>query len=168
MIKLKKNPRISLFFSLLLLLLTYTVEGWLYGSWIDNFVQRENILFRYPEPIRWIILYALAIIGITLLVVIFISPVSLMTAGLDNWLRSDTRAFLSIFLGAFAFAIFVQRVDYFTRLLVLIAAVFLGKLDLQLMGYSRWLSSVILVIFCWFGFTGGILAFYQWNFQTIT
>ena len=163
MIKLKKNLRLSLFFSLLLLLLTYTVEGWLYGSWIDNFIQIENILFRYPEPIRWIILYALAIIGITLLVVIFISPVSLMTAGLDNWLRSDTRAFLSIFLGAFAFAIFVQRVDYFTRLLVLIAAVFLGKLDLQLMGYSRWLSSVILVIFCWFGFTGGILAFYRWN-----
>ena len=163
MIKLKENPRFSLFFSLFLLLFTYTVEGWLYGSWIKHFVQIENFLFRYPEPIRWLILYSVAIIGITLLVVIFASPVSLMTVGLDSWLRSDTRAFFSIFLGAFAFAIFVQRVDYFSRLLVLIAAVFLGKLDLQLIGYSRWLSSVILVFFCWFGFTGGILAFYRWN-----
>ena len=165
MIKLKNNPRFSLFFSLLLLLLTYGVEGWLYGSWIDNFfIQTESILFKYPEPTRWLILYSVAIIGIMLLVVIFTSPVSLMTVGLDNWLKSDTRAFLSIFIGAFAFAMLVQRVDYFARFLVLVAAVFLGKLDLQLMGYSRWLSSVILVFLCWFGFTGGILAFYGWNF----
>lgn len=163
MIKLKENLRLSLFFSLLLLLLTYAVEGWLYGAWINNFIQIENILFRYPEPIRWIILYSAATIGITLLVFIFTSPISLMTVGLNNWLRSDTRAFLSIFVSAFAFAILVQRVDYFARFLVSIAAVFLGRLDLQLLGYSRWLSSIILVIFCWFGFTGGILAFYRWN-----
>ena len=129
-----------------------------------NIVKTENILFRYPEATRLGILYGIAVISIMLLVVIFTSPVSLMTVGLDSWLKSDTRAFLSIFIGAFAFAILVQRVDYFARFLVLISAVFLGKLDLQLMGYSRWLSSVILVFLCWFGFTGGILAFYGWNF----
>ena len=164
MIRRKNNPRFSLFFSLLLLLLTYAVEGWLYGSWMYNIVKTENILFRYPEATRLGILYGIAVISIMLLVVIFTSPVSLMTVGLDSWLKSDTRAFLSIFIGAFAFAILVQRVDYFARFLVLISAVFLGKLDLQLMGYSRWLSSVILVFLCWFGFTGGILAFYGWNF----
>ena len=164
MIRRKNNPRFSLFFSLLLLLLTYGVEGWLYGSWINNLIETENILLEYSEATRWGILYGVAVVGIMLLVVIFTSPVSLMTVGLDNWLKSDTRAFLSIFIGAFAFAMIVQRVDYFARFLVLVAAVFLGKLDLQLMGYSRWLSSVILVFFCWFGFTGGILAFYGWNF----
>ena len=162
MIRLKNNPSFSLIVSLFLLLLTYAVEGWIYGLWMGTALERE-FLARYAESTRISILYGGAVIGIMLLVVIFTSPVSLMTVGLNNWLKSDTRAFLSIFIGAFAFAIIVQRVDFFARFLVLMAAVFLGKLDLQLIGISRWMSSIILVCFCWFGFTGGILAFYRWN-----
>ncbi|MGF1590348.1 MAG: hypothetical protein ACFCU7_14100 [Pleurocapsa sp.] len=164
MVRLPKNPRFFLIFSLVLLLLTYGAEGWLYGSWMNRFLEQESLLTRFAEPIRLGVLYASAVSGILFLVIIFTSPMSLMTVGLDNWLKSDTRAFLSIFIGAFAFAIFVQRVDYFARLLVLVSAVFLLKLDLQLVGCSRWLSSLILAILCWLGFTVGILAFYKWNF----
>ncbi len=164
MVRLSKNPRFFLILSLVLLLLTYGAEGWIYGSWMNRFLERPSVLTQFAEPVRFGVLYAGAVIGILFLVIIFTSPISLMTIGLDNWLKSDTRAFLSIFIGAFAFAIFVQRVDYFARLLVLISAVFLLKLDLQLVGCSRWLSSLILAFFCWLGFTGGILAFYEWNF----
>ena len=163
-----RKYRFSLILSLSLLLLTYGAEGWLYGSWLDRFVKLESILAQFAESIRWGMLYWGAVLGISFIVVIFTSPVSLMTVGLDNWLKSDTRAFFSIFIGAFAFAIIVQRVDVFARFLVLVAAVFLGKLDLQLAGVSRWLCSLILMLLCWFGFTGGILAFYQWNFQIIS
>ena len=162
MIRFKENSR-SLILSLLLLLLTYGVEGWIYGLWMERFLEREMLL-QFAEPTRLSILYTAAIVGIVLLVIFFTSPVSLMTVGLNGWLRSDTRAFLSIFLGAFAFAILVQRVDYFARFLVLLSAVFLLKLDLQLIGCSRWLCSFILVILCWLGFTGGILTFYGWSF----
>lgn len=164
MIRLKNNPRFSLVFSVLLLFLTYGVEGWIYSSWIFELIKQENILDRFVESTQISILYGSAVIGIMVIVMLFTSPVSLVTVGLDNWLKSDGRAFLSIFLGAFAFAIIVQRVDFFARFLVLLAAVFLSKLDLQLLGISRWLSSLILVFLCWFGFTGGILAFYRWNF----
>lgn len=164
MIRLKENPKFSLIFSLLLLLLTYGAEGWIYGSWIFKFVEAESFLSKLVQSAQISILYGSAVIGIMFLVVIFTSPVSLVTVGLDRWLKSDTRAFLSIFIGAFTFAIVVQRVDFFGRFLVLVAAVFLGKLDLQLIGISRWLCSLILVLLCWFGFSGGILAFYQWNF----
>ena len=164
MIRLKNNPRFFFIFSLLLLLLTYSVEGWLYGSWIGNVIEQQELLLQFTPADRISILYTGAVVGITLLVIIFTSPVSLLTVGLNNWLKSDIRAFLSIFIGAFAFAIIVQRVDYFIRFLVLVSAVFLGKLDLQLIGISRWTSSLILVFLCWFGFTGGILAFYKWNF----
>ena len=155
----KANFR-SLVLSILLLLLTYGVEGWFYGLWIDRWLER-SVLLQFAEPTRWGILYGVAIASILLLVILFTSPFSLMTVGLNNWLRSDTRAFLSIFIGAFAFAILVQRVDYFARFLVLVSAVFLAKLDLQLIGCSRWLCSLILAVLCWFGFTGGILAFYS-------
>ena len=164
MIRFKQGPRFSLILSLSLLLLTYGAEGWIYGSWIYQLVEQESILTQLAESTRLGILYSGAVVGISFLVIIFTSPVSLMTASLDNWLRSDTRAFLSIFIGAFAFAIIVQRVDFFARFVVLVAAVFLGKLDLQLAGFSRWFCSLILVLLCWFGFTGGILAFYKWNF----
>ena len=162
MVRFKENRR-SLIFSLLLLLLTYGVEGWMYGFWMNQLLERE-ILQYFVEPTRLSILYAAAIFGIFLLVIFSTSPLSLMTVGLNGWLRSDTRAFLSIFLGAFAFAMLVQRVDYFVRFIVLLSAVFLLKLDLQLIGCSRWFCSFILVILCWLGFTGGILAFYGWSF----
>lgn len=162
MVRFKENRR-SLIFSLLLLLLTYGVEGCIYGSWMNQLLETE-VLLQFAEPIRLSILYAAAIVSITLIVFLFTSPVSLMTIGLNGWLRSDTRAFLSIFFGAFAFAILVQRVDYFARFLVLLSAIFLLKLDLQLIGCSRWLGSFILAIACWLGFTAGILAFYGWSF----
>lgn len=164
MLKVKQNSRFSLLLSLLLLLLTYGVEGWLYGSWISQVLEQENLLIQLIEQARIGVLYGVAVISISLMVVVFTSPVSLITVGLNSWLKSDTRAFLSIFIGAFAFAILVQRVDYFARFLVLVAAIFLGKLDLQLAGLSRWICSLVLVILCWLGFTGGILAFYQWQF----
>ena len=163
MVKVRKTSRLSLFLSLMLLLLTYGAEGWLYGSWMNQILEQESLLIQLREPVRLGLVYGGAVIGISLVVVIFTSPVSLITVGLDRWLKSDTRAFLSIFIGAFAFAILVQRVDYFARFLVLVSAIFLGKLDLQLIGLSRWICSLVLVVLCWFSFTGGILAFYKWH-----
>ena len=162
MVRFKDNHR-SLVLSLLLLLLTYGAEGWMYGSWIDRFLKAE-IFVQLSESARISILYTVAVAGIALLVIFFTSPVSLVTVGLNGWLKSDSKAFLSIFIGAFGFAILVQRVDYFARFMVLLAAVFLLKVDLQLVGCSRWLSSLILIILCWLGFTAGILAFYGWVF----
>ena len=164
MTRLKPKPRFSLIFSLLLLLFTYGAVGWLYCSWIHQFVIEKNLFPHLAIPTQISLFYGAAAISIMLMVVIFTSPVSLLTVGLNRWLKSDTRAFLSIFIGAFTFAMIVQRVDIFARFLVMVCAVFLGKLDFQLMGCSRWLCSLILVILCWLGFTGGILAFDRWNF----
>jgi hypothetical protein len=165
MIQFKEKPRFSLVFSLLLLLITYSAEGWMYGPWIYRIAHQESILTYFvEESVRITILYTAAVVGITFFVFLFTSPVLLMTVGLNKWLKSDTRAFFSVFIGAFAFAIIVQRVDFFARFLILISAVFLAKLDLQLVGCSRWLCSLILVLLCWLGFTGGILAFYEWKF----
>ena len=156
---LKKIPGLSLF----LLLLTYGVEGWLYGDWVSRFLENSGFLIELADRTRLSVLYGIAITAMLLCVIVLTSPISLLAISLDNWLRSDTRAFLSIFLGAFAFTVIVQKVDYFARFLVFAACALLLKLDLQLMGYNRWLCTVILIVFCWLGFTGGILAFYVWN-----
>lgn len=155
----KKIPKLSL----VILLLTYGVEGWMYSSWIDKILERGAILSMLTEDIHLVLIYGAAIVNILFLVVLFVSPISLIASSLDGWLKSDTRAFMSILLGAFAFALIVQRVDYFARFLVFVAAALLFKLDLQLAGYSRWLGTLILTIFCLLGFAGGILAFHTWR-----
>ncbi|MEM8831789.1 MAG: hypothetical protein AAGE96_20880 [Cyanobacteria bacterium P01_G01_bin.19] len=156
---LRKIPGLSLF----LLLLTYGVEGWLYGSWATVFLKQSSFYASLAEQTRFSILYGIAISAILLCVIIATSPISLVALSLDNWLKSDSRAFFSIFLGAFAFTIIVQRVDYFARFLVFLASALLLKLDLQLLGFNRWLCTLVLIVLCWLGFTGGILAFYVWS-----
>ena len=156
---LRKIPGVSLF----LLLLTYGVEGWLYGSWVNDFLAESDLWMNLAERTRYNIFYGIAIIIILFCVVVLTAPISLVAMSLDNWLKSDTRAFLSIFLGAFAFTMIVQKVDYFARFLIFIACALLLKLDLQLIGFNRWFCTLILIIFCWLGFTGGILAFYVWS-----
>lgn len=157
---LKKIPGLSL----IILLLTYGVEGWMYGSWATRLLEREEIFSQLTEPTRFSILYGIAVAIILFFVIVFTAPISLIAISLDGWLKSDSRAFFSIFIGAFAFTIIVQKVDYFARFLVLAAAALLVKLDLQLVGCNRWLCSLILMLFCWLGFTGGTLAYYNWAF----
>ena len=154
---LKKIPAISLF----LLLLTYSVEGWLFAVWATRSLAEGTIWIQKLN--HFSVLYSIAIACILFLIIVFTAPISLVAISLDNWLRSDTKAFMSIFLGAFAFTIIVQRVDYFARFVVFVAAALLFKLDLQLIGCNRWLCSLLLIIFCCLGFTGGILAFYAWS-----
>jgi hypothetical protein len=153
----------TFWFSLILLLLTYAAEGWMYGGWISKQLEEGILLTQLTEQMRLGIFYTIAIAAISFFIIIFTSPISLFTISLNGWLKSDTRAFLSIFIGAFAVALVVQRVDFFARFLVLTAAALLFKLDLQLSGCNRWLGSLILIIFCWLGFTSGILAFYNWS-----
>jgi hypothetical protein len=150
-------------FSLILLLLTYAAEGWMYGAWTTKQLESGILFTQLTEQMRLGIFYTTAIAAISFFVIIFTSPISLFTISLNGWLKSDTRAFLSIFIGAFAVALVVQRIDFFARFLVLTAAALLFKLDLQLSGCNRWLCSLILIILCWLGFTGGILAFYNWS-----
>jgi hypothetical protein len=159
MVWLKKVPGVSL----ILLLLTYGAEGWMYCSWVMHLFEEKAIFSRLHEQAYYGLFYGVAIVAIVFFIMAFTSPTLLMMVGLNNWLKSDSRAFASIILGALVFAIVVQRVDYFARFLVLAAAVFLLKLDLQLAGYSRWFCSLILAVCCWLGFTGGILAFYTGN-----
>jgi len=160
MLRFKKVPGISL----ILLLLTYGVEGWLYSLWAQKYLAEGTLFAQFGDGLnRFGLLYGIAIACILLLVVVFTAPISLIAISLDSWLRSDTRAFLSIFIGAFAFTLIVQKVDYFARFIVYVAAALLLKLDLQLLGFNRWVCSILLVIFCWLGFTAGILAFYIWS-----
>ena len=155
----KKIPWLSL----TILLLTYGTFGWMYSSWGVAVIETGELLSQLETKLALRIIYGLGVMSVVLIAVVFTAPISLITVSLDNWLRSDTRAFLSIFMGAFAFTLIVQKVNYFATFLVLLASALLVKLDLQLAGYRRWFSWLILTFFCLLGFIGGILAFDNWG-----
>lgn len=156
MLGLKKIPWLSL----ILLLLTYGVYGWSYSSWGMTSIEEGSLFNRLEDTLATIFLYSVGGIFIILLTIAFTAPVSLMTISLSTWLKSETRAFLSIFIGAFAFALIIQKVDVFANILLLLSAALLFKLELQLAGYkNNWLSWLVLTCLCLLGFAGGILAF---------
>ncbi|WP_036480501.1 hypothetical protein [Myxosarcina sp. GI1] len=151
----KKIPWLSS----ILLLLTYGVFGWSYTSWGTSVIESGSLFQALEKDLATIFLYSVGGVLIILLAIAFTAPISLMTISLSTWLRSETRAFLSIFIGAFAFALIVQKITLFANFLLLLSAALLVKLDLQLAGYTRWLSWLLLTTLCLLGFAGGILAF---------
>ena len=151
--------------SITLLLMTYGVFGWLYASWVMKMIEDEGILHQVLETQTTLaILYGVGTIWILLIAIIFTAPVALMKISLNNWLKSDMKAFLSIFFGALAFALIVQWLNYFARFFVLLASAILVKLDLQTLGLSRWLSQFFLAVMCLGSFFGGIVAFNYWGY----
>lgn len=127
--------------SLLLLLCTYGVFGWLLTD-------------LYSSRLIWLIGAAY----ILLIALALTDPQRLIRSFYANSLQSDSRAFVSVIVGAFVFVIFMNWIGIFIRILVLISACALVRLDLQTAGYSKWQSFGILVVVSLSGFCLGILA----------
>ena len=157
---LKKFPWISLS----LLIATYGVSGWHYADWSHEMIIEGQLLSWTMEPaIAATIVYGLAAIGIIAIANVLNMPIDFLTVGLGGWLKSEAQAVMSIFFGALAFTLIVQRLHHFVRFLILLAAFLLFKLDFQAVGYSRRLSQIIVILFSLSGFASGVVLFYSFN-----
>jgi hypothetical protein len=130
--------------SLLLLLFTYGVFGWLVSAGEKS----------------WL-LWLMGAVYISLITLALTAPFTTMRSFYGSWLQSDTRAFLSVIVGALFAAIVLAWIEVFIRILVLIAAGALARLDLQTAGYSRWQAFGILVSVSMIGFALGVVK-QQW------
>ncbi|MEM9275377.1 MAG: hypothetical protein AAGA80_20785 [Cyanobacteria bacterium P01_F01_bin.143] len=156
----KKFPWISL----LILIATYTVAGWHYAEWSNEMILEGRLWYWEMKPaIAAAIIYGLAVIGILVITNIISTPIKLLTIGLSGWLKLEAKAVMSIFFGALAFALVVQRFQYFVRFLVLLAAFLLFKLDFRTAGYSEITSRIILTFFSLGSFAAGLALFYVWG-----
>lgn len=165
MLRLRKTPWLST----TLLILAYGTYGWIYASWAVVRIERGNVLYWVLEKdLITFVLYGLGIFWVLIIAMAFTAPVALMTVSLNNWFKSEVRAFLSIFIGALAFALIVQWLEAFAEFFVLLAAGILVKLDLQATGYSRSLATIMLIILCLLGFGIGVFAFYAWGLKIVS
>ena len=157
---LKKFPWISL----IILIATFGVSGWHYADWSKEMILEGQLWHWTMEPaIAAIVIHGLAVFGIVAITYISGKPIKLLIVSLGGSLKSEAKAVMSIFFGALAFTLIVQRLQHFVRLLVLLAACLLFKLDFRTTGYSEVTSRIFLILFSLGGFASGVALFYSWG-----
>lgn len=155
---LKKVPRLSL----ILLLATYGVFGWIYGSWTTEIATDVRLWYALTTPlIATVISYVLGLCLILIIIIFFTAPIALFTLGMSSWFKLDIKAFFAIAASIMIFAFVVEYPNAFTRILVLSAAAMLFRLDLQTMGYSQTNAQLVPLVLSAIAFTVGIVLFYQ-------
>ena len=123
--KLAKNPWLSLF----LLLLVNINLGWVLSQSAAGWL-------------GWV----LTITSILLIAEVVASPWELIKTVTTRWLKSDTRAFLSVILSAFCAVLVLAWFHISAHLLLLIVATSIGRLDLQETDYQDIQAFLILAI----------------------
>jgi len=84
------------------------------------------------------------------------APLTLIEIFFGSWLTSDKRAFVTVLIFAFGFVFAITWIHIFARVLVLLAAGTLFRLDLQRAKFRRWQALTILLLTCVVGYAIGI------------
>ncbi len=146
--------------SLLLVLCTYAVFGWLISAEAPDLAKAaaDGYSLTTPSPETSWLFWVMGGVYILLIASALAAPFRMIQTFYTSWLQSDTRAFISVIVGAFVAVVFLNWFNLFIRILVLISASALARLDLQTAGYNKWQAFRILVVVPLVGFSIGILA----------
>jgi hypothetical protein len=82
-----------------------------------------------------------------------------------SWFKNDISAVLSILGWSLAVVFIFHRWAVFSRVLILLAATILGRLELQEAGYNRWQVFLMITILCLGSFGLGIWAYNLWGHE---
>lgn len=127
--------------SFLLLILSCGVFGWILSTATEAFT-------------IWIIVGSFLLLmdmGLT-------APLTLIEVFFGSWLTTDKRAFLTVLVLSFGLVIIITWLEVFARVLVLLAAGTLFRLDLQQAKYRRWQALTILLLSCVVSYAIGIFS----------
>ena len=156
--KLKKIPWIPI----ILLLLTYSIFGYIFAKsipdWVTWWLENKD-LFNLNLTESFII-FSIKLFGFILIVFtsfVFTSPLVILNFLFGSWLKSDTKALLSILVSAFGAVLIFCWLDQFVRILILIAAAMLLRFELQRAGYSKSFRRSLLISLTSFAFYIGLI-----------
>jgi len=124
-----------------MMVLTYGVFGWLMSASLVS------------PWLPWLgaCYITIVITGLTLV------PLRNWRTKIDYWLQSKLRSLISLIGGAFSMVIIFSWLDLSIRILVLIAAALLVRIDLVSQGLSKKQSFYFLGIFAWGSYGLGVL-----------
>lgn len=156
-----------------LLFFTYAVFGWIVADFLD--IWSENLIslashwgIHLSSTVATSFIYLLIITIVLGIIVLLTIPSRLLKLLFGNWLQSDKKAFISVFFWAFAVVLIICWLEHFTRILVLLSASTLVRLELQGLKYKNYKIVILLLIICLAGLTTGYLAYNQVNTPELT
>ncbi len=129
--------------TLVLLLVTCLSLGW------DLFETNLDLL-------SW----GLISVGLIVLCLCLTTPIKLLQKPIDTWFASDFRTFLSIVFGSFLIVFIATSVDTVSKLLLLLSATLLARIELRTARLKDWQAFVILVLVCLSGLSLGVWIHY--------
>jgi fatty acid desaturase len=136
--KASRTPKKSPVLSLLLLLVAYISFGWFLSDPKFPSFNFHGVSIGVPLilAIGWVLIICCA----------FISPLSGFSNFVSRWFKSDTVAFLTIFMLAGLAAFILYWLHVFLYILTIIATEALARVDIQMAGLTNWQAFLILLV----------------------
>jgi hypothetical protein len=148
----------------------YGVFGWSIAherlSWSDWLIARSDEM-NWTLTSEWleIVIYILAVV-ILLSIALGLTLFSdLMSVFFSSWFKNDVRTVISILGWSLAIVFIFHKWAVFSRVLILLAATLLGRLEFQEAGYNRWQVFLMLTILCLGSFSLGIWLYNLWGHE---
>lgn len=120
----KKITWIALF----LLLITYFSLGW--------------SLFKAEFSLH---IMGIMLVSIFSFVLLLTTPLDRLKGPIMTGFRSNIGTFIAVIFGAFLLVVLATWVDIFFRIILMLSAMILAKIELQTLGVKHWLSCLILI-----------------------
>ncbi len=156
------------FFSLAIVILTYSSFGWYVGSsaiswshWLAE--QGETWGWFLKDQTIFLLLHVIAGFVVLLIAASLAAPVAIITLIFGSSFKSDSKAMIAVLLWSFAVVLMLRWVANFSHFLLLICAAILAKLELQKLNNSHWQVMSILILICLGGFVLGLLGYYEFR-----
>ncbi|ERT06008.1 putative membrane protein [Lyngbya aestuarii BL J] len=116
-------------FSLFLLILTYITFGW-------TLFEAEINLYELGAIIT----------SIVILCLLFTTPINQLQKPIVKWFKTDVGTFISILLGSFLIVVIATYLNTFAKILLILSATTLVRMELQTLGIKNWSAFFILLI----------------------
>lgn len=123
-----QNVKKVTWLSLFLLILTYFTFGW---------TLFEAALNLYA----WGVIVA-TIVGLCLL---FTTPINQLQKPIIKWFATDFGTFVSVLLGSFIIVVIATYLNTFAKILLILSATTLARIELQTLGIRNWSAFFILL-----------------------
>lgn len=140
MLRLRKLP----WASLSMLVLTYSAFGWLMSASINS---------------PWLPVFGAVCIMIVMAA--FTLPLKKIEKGLDIWFQSKSRSMITMLLGVFSVVIVISALEISARVLVIVAASLLARIDLISQGISKGKIFLILSFLAFSSYILGVIVHEQ-------
>lgn len=115
--------------SLFLLILTYITFGW-------TLFEAKMTLYAWGGIIGSIIVLCL----------LFTTPINQLQKPIVKWFKTDFGTFISILLGSFLIVVIATYLNTFAKIMLILSATTLVRMELQTLGIKNWSAFFMLLI----------------------